>query len=245
MATLTHNQYRLVVHDLLDHRVGFLRRLAGGAPFEAALRSLGAELDAFAARDPDGVDDALLDLVQAHLEAAIPLYHIVEGYARDPFASDEQRAAAARLRRTVVDGQRGARISASRRFEHAHRLHERRAALDADLALFPAAPGAPSLAERVDAWIRLGLDIGAVLSARTVREDAVRMRDARTLRGAAASLLASLRTTIRTECRLDPRLPDNLEAQILGFADTLLPGRRRPAAETPPPATDAPATPVA
>jgi hypothetical protein len=238
MSTLTHSQYRIVVRDLLDDRLDALRRLAGAAPLEAALRTLLAELDALTAREETEAD-ALRGLVIEHTETGVVLGHALELHARDAFATPGQRAAAVRLRETILDGHGGARIPAWSRYEHALWLHEHRAALDADLGLFPAAPGAATLARRVDAWIRLGLDIGDVLIGRTVvPANPAPQRNVHDVRLDAGTIFAHLRRTIRTECRFDPRLPANLEAQILSLHDSLTPRRPshakgQPAAATP------------
>jgi tRNA(adenine34) deaminase len=244
MATLTHSQYRIVVRDLLDHRLDALRRLAGAAPLEAALRTLRDELDALAAREEDEAD-ALRDLVIAHIESGAVLGLALELHARDAFGTPGQRAAATRLRETILVGHCGAGIPAWSRYEHALRLHEHRAGLDADLALFPAAPGAATLARRVDAWIRQGLDIGDVLVGRTaVPANPAPERSLHDVRLDAGTIFAHLRRTIRTECRFDPRLPANLEAQILSLLDSLTPRRPSRAKARPDAATPAAATPA-
>jgi hypothetical protein len=223
MAALSHAQYRLVVADLLDTRLAHVRRLASGAHHEAALRALAADLDAHrpaVAADPDG----LRRRVEAHTAATAALSLFLDAHACDPLADDALRAAAARLRDTLVEGQRGISVPAARRFEHAWLLNERRADLDADLARIPAVP---SLATRVDAWLALGLEIGAMLGARTDRDDVPAGAEARRVCLVASSCLGDLRQSIRIELRLNPALPANLEAQILGLADTLRPAPRR------------------
>lgn len=240
---LTNNQFRLAIRDLIDTRLAPLHRLGHGGLFEAALRSLGVELDAAEARGEVETDTEVLRLATAHREAALPIHHLVEAQARDPLASPEQRKAATRLRKKLVDGMRGASIPARERFEHAEGLQERRASLDADLAQFPAAPGAPSLAQRVDAWIRIGLDIGKAISARTAPADAAPRRTPKELRASARTLFSDLRSAIHVARRHDAALPENLEAQILGFLDALVPEpRRKPATKPTAKAAAQPAT---
>jgi hypothetical protein len=221
MAELTRHQYQLVVHDLLENRLDHLRRLSGGAHHEAALRALAA---AFAALDADtGEVEALTERLRTHTGATATLALLLEAHGRDPLATAEQRAAAGRLHATLVAGQRGPGVSAADRFTHAWRVNLHRATLDADLARL----AVPGLAARVDAWLALGLEIGAALGARTDHEDRADAPGAGQLCAEAAARLGDLRAALRIEQRVNPALPANLEAQVLGLFDTLRPSPRR------------------
>jgi hypothetical protein len=227
MSALTCRQYRTVIDDLLTKRLAALRSFPAGPQHEAALRRLGADLDALVAHENAPADaDGLQGLVRTHVDATAALHHALQTEIRTPGADPQDVAAARRVHRKIVAGRLGWGADAGKRFEFATDARDVRASLDAALARFPAAPGRLSLAARVDAWIDLGEEIGRVLGARTNRDADPEVRSAAELCREARARFADLRAAIRMARRLDRTLPANLESRILGLADELTPPRK-------------------
>jgi hypothetical protein len=227
MGALTIRQYAVAFTDLENNRLEHLRRLATAHLYEPAILRLRREADERVARlDAGDPGDGLADRVRQHTSTTTALADALNSARRNPLLVDVKQAAATRLYDTLLKGRTSARRSAPKRIEDTAHARNARPRLQPDLALFPAAPGEPSLADLVDFWLALGADIERVYTARTSPADEVTRTDREVVREAAA-LVKKVRKAIRVEVGSNPALPANLEAQVLGFIDGVVADKAR------------------
>jgi hypothetical protein len=248
MAHLKARQYQMVFADLLEKRLEPLRRLSGAQHLEPAVRRQSEEIDALLADGAVEEADGVKELVRLHIDATAALFHRLEAVRRNPRARDDRKQAAGRVHTTVLAGRMSTRRTAVERATDAHDVGPKRQSLERDFLLLPV--GEDSVAVLVDDWVDAGEQIGRALSGRSGIGD-VGPRTERDVLRETARLMGRIRKAIRVDLEVNPALPVNLEAQILGYLDELSRPRRRRAsgastatsavaAPPPPPIAEAP-----
>lgn len=236
---------KVFLPDLLGKKRPLLEPTNTGKTYLPLLEQQLAAIDAL----PPSVDagtplaDDLAKRDAEHDGFGAAAWFMVEAYARCPGASDQQRAAAVRIRTHFIPKLSELQATFVTEASRARTRKALLAAHEADLTLFPVAGGG-TLLDWVTAYLDAGIGLSELLSDRADMPLDSRA-GAGTLRTKTLGILARMRGALSDEVQTDKSLPRDLEAQVFAFMDQLEATRRAPkkAAKPTPASPASPASP--
>jgi hypothetical protein len=230
---LTLGDLRMGLDDLFEHRGEHLDRSRAGQLYRPQLETKRREINALpAAAGADLPLVAELDRTDAvHDGQGYGLWHYTEAVLRHPAATDEDRAAARRIREAFIPALAELNAAYAVEAEHARLRRARLAEREADLRRFPVSVGGQTLYDWAAAFLAAGETLDRLLSQRATAVAESAPGPDRTaglvLRSGTIGLLGRFRTALDDEMDHDKDLPRNLDELVFGYLDQLGQSRQK------------------
>lgn len=221
MRHMTVAQALMVLTYILSERAAALDRLKAGKLARARCRELHRELKA-ATPAQQQPETSIREGVARQVAVGQVLRGLFDAWGQAPLGTPAMVEAAATLRAQILDAQRDEGTSAMDRAAFTLRLRTQMATLQPALAVLADTP----VPEMVEAWLVAGEALADIVNNNTVGE----VREGRSPGEIVVEIrrvLLALRHVVRGEQVLNPDLPENLEAQILGMGIAMSEQRRR------------------
>lgn len=214
-----------ILTDVLNSRRDELKNLK---IYKWIIATVAQQLAAFEAEAPAPLPSAIGPIHTDHINATRVLRKMLDALGDPAVATEAQVAAAQRLREATVEAVNEYGTSAVDRAQLTESLLPRRAALEADAAVFEGT----KVPELLGEWFAVGEQLAAAVTpdAPPIAEDDEEAVNGNDLR----RTLAMIRDAIKVELHFRPELPRDLEQRILPRLDKIAEVRRRPDPETAP-----------
>lgn len=213
---------KLLLPDLLEKKRPLLEGTNTGKTYLSLLTRKLGEIDDLPVTIEPGTPlaEELAERDADHDGFGGAVWHLTEAYARCPTASDELRAAAARVRAQFIPALKELQSTFA---DEAQRARDRKAALDDDmkaaLKLFPVAEK-KTLLDWVNGYLDAGLALSELLSDRA--DTPLDSREgAGALRAATLGVLSRMRGALADEVAGNQKLPRDLETQVFAYFDQM------------------------
>lgn len=235
---------RLFLDDLFEKRHADLAKSKTGRFREAELLEQRDKIQALPAALTGGTPlaDDIDSADSVHDGFGGSLYYATESVFRNPESTEEQRAAAQRVRDAFIPALKELKaeytVEAARAKDRQPRLKERKA----DLIMIQS-PSGGTLFEVAQKFIDAGLHLDELLSKRADVPQNKR-EGAGAIRSETVGLVNRFRADLARELGKNPSLPQDLDRRVFGYLDTLAELGPKAAAAQPAPADVPPAQPV-